>query len=342
MNVTDTQNAYPFLQQLTQAFGPSGLENPVLSLLAVATQGYADETYRDTLGNLYVIKRGTSGKQVMVSAHADEIGLIVTFIDTDGFLRFTTLGGVSVTNLLYRRVVFENGVSGVIAVEKLDKPGDLSLEKLYIDIGATSESDAAAKVRIGDSAVFVGEYTETQTRVISKALDNRIGCFVLSEALKQVVSPHTLVFVFTTQEEVGLRGARPAAYALDPDWAVTVDVTRTGDTPKSARMAVRLGAGVGIKVMDRAIVIAPYVKTWISEQARKQQIPHQFEVLESGGTESGAIQLTKSGIPVGVLSIPARYVHSPGEMIDKRDVASAIALLVALLQDQAGPQIPIY
>ncbi|MDR3288606.1 MAG: M42 family metallopeptidase [Peptococcaceae bacterium] len=324
---------YPLLQRLTQQFGPSGSENSVIQAILPEIQAFSDETKIDALGNLIAIKQGTSGKQIMISSHVDEIGIIVTYMDKNGFLRFTAIGGVHVSSMPYRRVRFQNGTVGTIGVEKLDKLSDLKLEKLYIDIGAASEEEAAVKVGIGDSAVFVGEYAEMGSRIMAKALDNRAGCFVLIEAMKRVRSPHTLAFAFTTQEEVGLRGARPAAYALEPDAAITVDVTRTGDTPKAQLMSVKLGDGVAIKVMDRSIVVSPAVKEWMIQTAKKRNIPYQYEVLESGGTESGMIQLTKTGVLTGVLSIPARYIHSPGEMIDQRDLETTIALLVALLQD---------
>ncbi|HZK86277.1 MAG TPA: M20/M25/M40 family metallo-hydrolase, partial [Desulfosporosinus sp.] len=165
-----------------------------------------------------------------------------------------------------------------------------------------------------------------------KALDDRIGCFVAMEALKRTKSTHELAFVFTVQEEIGTRGAQTAAYALEPDLAIAIDVTATGDTPKAHPMAVELGKGVGIKVLDHSMITSPQIKRWMAAVATDRNIPFQWEVLEYGGTDSGAIHLSRGGVPSGVLSIPTRYVHSPAEMLDKRDVEAAVDLLVALLE----------
>ena len=168
---------------------------------------------------------------------------------------------------------------------------------------------------------------------MGKAMDDRVGCFVAMEALKRTKSPHDLTFVFTAQEELGARGARTAAYALEPDLALTVDATATGDTPKAHPMAVELGKGVGIKVRDSSMITSPQIKTWMAQRAEACKIPYQWEVLESGGTDSGAIHVSRGGVPSGVLSIPTRYVHSPGEILDKRDVEAAVALLTDLLEN---------
>ncbi|GAB6174713.1 M42 family metallopeptidase [Paradesulfitobacterium aromaticivorans] len=328
---------FNFLERLTQGFGPSGSEEGITEFITDEIRPYCDEIFSDTLGNLIAVKNGT-GKKIMIAAHMDEIGIMITHIDEDGFLRFTTIGGVHVTELPHRRVRFKNDRLGTIGVEKLDKPSDLKLEKLYIDIGASARTSAKEWVEVGDTAVFAGEFEQSGKRFTSKAMDDRIGCFVAIEALKRTKSTYQLAFVFTVQEEVGLRGAQTAAYALDPDLALAVDVTLTGDTPKAHRMEVKLGQGAAIKVYDRSMVTSPKIKRWMAEVAARENIPYQWEVLEAGGTDSGAIHLTKGGIPAGVISIPARYVHSPAEMVDGEDVAAAVDLLAALLED-GGPEL---
>lgn len=322
---------YSLLERLTQTYAPSGIEKAIADQISEVLRPYCDTLTQDKLGNLIAVRKG-SGKKIMVAAHMDEIGVMVTHIDKNGFLRFTTVGGVHVNELPHRRVQFQNGRTGVISVEKLEKPTDLKLSKLYLDIGAKNQEEAAQIVRIGDSAVFIGQFVHDGSRILSKALDNRVGCFVAIEALKRVQSEHEISFAFTVQEEVGLRGAQTAAFALEPDVAIAVDVTLTGDTPKAHPMEVKLGGGVAIKVFDRSMITPPKVKQWMAETAEKQQIPYQWEVLEFGGTDSGAIHLTKGGIPAGVLSVPTRYVHSPSEMIDSQDVEAAVNLLVALLE----------
>ena len=322
---------YAMLGHLTQISGPSGSEERVAEFIAALLRPYCDELMTDTLGNLIVRRHGT-GKKIMVAAHMDEIGLMITHIDTKGFLRFTPLGGVRIPNLIGQRVKFSKGRIGIIGVEKLDKPSDFKLDKLYLDIGVTTRDEAKQIVRIGETAVFVGDFVEAGSRIISKALDDRIGCFVAIEALKRTKSTHELAFVFTVQEEIGTRGAKTAAYALEPDLAIAVDVTATGDTPKAHPMSVELGSGVGIKVLDHSMITSPQIKRWMAAVATDLNIPFQWEVLEYGGTDSGAIHLSRGGVPSGVLSIPTRYVHSPAEMLDKRDVEAAVDLLVALLE----------
>lgn len=322
---------FKILEQLTQIFGPSGSEEQVAEFISAQIRPYCHELINDTLGNLIAVRHGT-GKKIMVAAHMDEIGLMITHIDKEGFLRFTPLGGVRTANLVGQRVKFKMGRIGTIGVEKLAKPSDFKLDKLYIDIGAASQNEAEQIVRLGETAVFVGDFVEAGARIMAKALDDRIGCFVVIEALKRSKSTNELVFVFTAQEELGTRGAKTAAYALEPDLAIAVDVTATGDTPKAHTMSVKLGSGVGIKVLDRSLITPPQIKRWMATVAEERNIPFQWEVLEYGGTDSGAIHLSRGGVPSGVISIPTRYVHSPAEMVDRRDVQAAVDLLVSLLE----------
>ncbi|MDA8229253.1 MAG: M42 family metallopeptidase [Desulfitobacterium hafniense] len=327
---------FMLLKRLTQTFGPSGSEDTIRSVIIQEIQSYCDEISTDVMGNLIARRQG-KGKNIMIAAHMDEIGIMVTHIDEKGFLRFTPIGGVRVNELPHRKVQFKNATIGVIGMEKLDKLADLKLERLFIDIAANSKEDAESRIRVGDTAVFVGEFHDQGDKIISKALDDRIGCFIAIEALKRVKSTFPLSFVFTVQEEVGLRGAQTSAYALEPDLAIAVDVTLTGDTPKAHRMDVKLGSGAAIKVLDRSIITPPQIKRWMIKTAEEKEIKYQLEVLESGGTDSGAIHLTKSGVPAGVISIPTRYVHSTAEMADKHDIEAAVNLLVALLESYELP-----
>ncbi len=323
---------YLLLKRLTQAFGPSGVEDNVRTLIEEEIRPYCDDLHKDKLGNLIALRRG-SGKKIMVAAHMDEIGVMITHIDEKGFLRFAPIGGVHIHELLHRRIQFRSGLVGVIGVEKLDKPSDLKGDKLFIDIGTSSREESESLTRIGESAVFMGGYEELEHRIFSKAMDDRVGCFVAIEALKHLQTNHEVSFVFTVQEEVGLRGAQTAAYAVEPDLAIAIDVTMTGDTPKAHSMEVKLGQGTAIKVFDRSMITPPKIKEWMARTAENNEIPYQWEVLEFGGTDSGAIHLTKGGIPSGVLSVPTRYVHSPSEVVDRRDVVASVNLLVALLEN---------
>jgi endoglucanase len=230
-------------------------------------------------------------------------------------------------------VCFLNGQPGVIYVEGKDDPYKVpGLEEMFIDTGATSQEDCPVKV--GDVAAFERPFTELGTRLVSKAMDDRISVAVLVETLKQLGdTPHEIYFVFTVQEEVGVRGATTAAYAIDPDIGLAVDVTRTGDTPKGHKMTVRLGDGPAIKIRDAGMLVDPRIVEWMENAAKQARIPHQFEILERGGTDARAIQMTRAGVPAGCLSVPCRYIHSPSEMVDINDVENSVRLMLALLEN---------
>lgn len=319
------------LKELTQCHGVSGREEQVRKFISEKIDSFVDEIYTDTLGNLIAHKKG-GGKKLMFAAHMDEVGIVVTFIDKNGFLRFAPVGGVEIKRLPGRRVVFENGAVGVINCEEEAFDKKASAAKLYIDIGAKSAEEAGSCVSVGDSAAFAGDFCEAGERIISKALDNRIACYILIEtAKKQLASPNDVYYVFTVQEEVGGRGAQTAAYSLDADIAVNVDVTDTGDTPKASEMAVKLGGGAAVKVMDSSIICDAYVRSAITELAKNQDIKYQMEVMTDGGTDAGRIHMSRAGIKTGGVSVPTRYVHSPSEMVDKNDVNACIELISAII-----------
>lgn len=319
------------IKQLTEAFGPSGYETEVSELIKTMVKKYADELKTDVMGNLIAIKKGSQdGRKIMFAAHTDEIGLVVTHIDDKGFLRFGNVGGVGISTLVGNRVRFAGGALGAIYQEKGDWK-ELTLDKLYIDIGAETKEEAQKKVRLGEFGIFHREFEDLGNRLIAKSMDDRVGCAILVEAMKKIENPkNTLYFVFTAQEEVGLRGARTAAYSIEPDLGIAIDVTLTGDMPEARRMEVALGKGAAIKVKDSSIVTHPKVKDLLVDLAEEKKIPYQMEVLDAGGTDAGAIHISKAGVPSGGISIPTRYIHSPSEMVDIRDVEACVNLVVAL------------
>ena len=320
------------LRNLTAIAAPSGREEPIRALIQKELAKYCDELKVDPLGNLIAFKRGGKTK-LQLAAHMDEIGVVVTAIDEQGFLRFANVGGVNPHRLVGQRVRFQNGTMGVIGAEKIDDIKELTLEKLFIDLGVASEAEAKAKVGVGEMAAFEHSFVDLGGRVAAKALDDRVGCAVLIEALKRVRKPaNDLYCTFTVQEEVGLRGARTSAFGIEPDLAIALDVTATGDTPEAPKLAMKLGAGAAIKVKDVSLITHPQVKDLLTELAEKNNIPYQYEVLPFGGTDAGAIHLTKAGIPAGVISIPCRYLHSPSEMVDLNDVEAAVRLVVAAME----------
>jgi putative aminopeptidase FrvX len=325
----------PLIQKLVETQGPSGYESQIRAVVREEVEPYADALHVDALGNLIVQKgKGSAdGIKIMLAAHMDEIGVMVTQVDENGFVRFTTLGGVRPSNCIGGRVKFLNGAAGVIFMEPPDDMTKLpTIEQLYIDLGLSSSQDA--KVRIGDVGTFDRPFLDLGKRLVAKSMDDRIGTAVLVETLRQVKdTPHQLYFVFSTQEEVGLRGATTAAFGIDPDLGLSVDVTDTGDTPRrtKVRMEVSLGKGPAIKVRDSGMLADRRVVDWLVRGAEKLKLPYQMEILERGTTDARAMQIARAGVPAGCLSIPCRYIHSPSEMVDFEDVHNAVRLLVDLV-----------
>ncbi|WP_129722796.1 M42 family metallopeptidase [Xylanivirga thermophila] len=323
------------LKKLVTTYGPSGNEDKIRTVIADEIRDYVDKITVDVMGNLIAHKKG-NGPRIMLAAHMDQIGLMVTYIDENGFLRFSSVGGVSVVNTIHSKVIFKNGLVGVVSYEnEISDIKKVNLNKMYIDIGASNREEAESMVAIGDMAVYYTPFAEAGNNFTCGAMDNRSGCAVLIETIKHLKNcANDAYFVFTVQEEVGLRGARTSAFAIEPDIAIAVDVTGTGDTPKSMPMAVKLGSGPAIKVKDGSVIVHPKVKTLMVDTAKGMNMPYQMEILEYGGTDSGAISLSREGVPSGVLSIPCRYVHSASEMVSKSDMENGIKLLTAILEKQ--------
>ena len=324
------------LQTLTGAFGPSGYEDEVRKLVRSEVEPLADEVRVDSLGNL-VARKGPAKitkdtKKIMIAAHMDEIGVIVNHVDENGFVRFSPIGGVFRRYVLGGRVRFLNGTQGIIGFDRLDNINELPpLEKVYIDVGATSPKDCP--VKIGDVAAFERPYSDLGNRLVAKSMDNRVGVLVAIEALRALKStPYDLYFVFTTQEEVGVRGATTSAYGIDPDIGIALDVAPSADTPNSHRTDIALGKGPCIKIQDVGMIADVRVVQWLIGTAEKNKIPYQREVAVIGGTDAQAIQLTRAGVPAGCLSVPVRYVHSPSEMVDFSDIQNTVRLLAAVLR----------
>jgi len=322
------------IKKLSEAYGPPGREGEIARVIREEVAPYVDETFTDLMGNLYAVKKG-GGTKIMVCAHMDEIGMIVTFIEDKGYLRFSNVGGLSPYVLVGQQVVFSDGTVGTVAMEKLEDIKKLTFDKMYIDIGASGKEDASRKVKVGDMATYYRQMSVADGRVIGKAMDDRAGCTVLIKALQQLKNTtNTIYAVFTSQEEVGLRGARTASYRLDPNVGLALDVTMVGDTPEPLYpMDVALGKGPAIKVKDNSIICHPCLKEILMNLAEKNQIPYQLEVLTAGGTDAGSIHLSREGVPCGVISIPCRHIHTPGEIIDLNDMENAVRLLVSFLED---------
>lgn len=322
------------LKALSEAHGPSGDEGGVREKIEKLARPFADEVKTDALGNLFVHKRG-EGSRVMFAAHMDSIGFIVTHIEKEGFLRVGKLGGVSPREAAYSAVRFKNGLRGVFVPEEKADFGRLKLDECFLDIGAANEAEARKLVQVGDTCVYDGPVRVQGSRVTGPYLDDRIACAVLLCALERIEKPACdLWMVFTVQEEVGLRGAKTAAWWAEPDVGIAVDVTDVDDTPGSEKSGTaRLGKGAAVKVMDSSVICHPQVVARLEELAKTENIPVQRDIMRGGGTDAGAIHTARLGVRTGGVSIPCRYIHTPAETADLQDAKACVLLAAAFAQN---------
>ncbi len=327
------------IKSLCAQYGATGSESNATNYIRDLVAPYADEIKTDALGNLICVKKPCQGggKRIMIAAHTDHIGFIVTDADKNGFLRVHNVGGIRRSVSLNRHVVFENGVSGVLSFELQDyKPESNDMSVLFIDIGASSREEALSKVTIGDVAVYAPDVFDLGDFIAGPSMDDRVGCAVLVKLLQSVGDcPHELCAVFTSQEEVGLRGARAAAFSVEPDIGIALDVTIAGDTPKGDKIAIELGKGPTVKIMDSSLVCAPIVVEKLESAASRAGVKWQREVLTAGGTDAAAMQASRGGVLAGVVSLPCRYVHSATETVSVSDAENAVKLLKSFIEDKA-------
>lgn len=318
------------IKKLVSINGVSGSEHPVTEYIKSQVMPFADKVYTDVMGNLVAIKRG-NGKRIMLMAHTDEIGLVATFADEKGFLRVANVGGVSPVKMINNYVTFENGVRGVFRAE--DVNGELKMDKCFVDIAAASREDALSKIDIGMTARFDGDTFMMGGYIVSKALDDRLGCYMLIEVLKQLKETQNEVyFVFTTQEEVGLRGAKVCGFDINPDVAIAVDIVTSSDTPGCTRYGTSLGEGIGIKLRDASAICSKKVVDSLIDVAEQNGIKYQREAKTGGGTDIGAVQTAGRGALVGGVVVPIRNTHTVVETAALSDVKCGIDLLLAFVQ----------
>jgi endoglucanase len=334
------------LKRLCETPGIPGREDAVRALVRAELAGLVDEVRVDALGNVIGVRRGDGGPRVMLAAHMDEIGFLVRHIDERGFIRLQAAGGFDPSRLPAQRVIVHGsagaslrgaiGVAGkpihLLAPDEVRPP---RVEQLFVDIGLTPEEVRAA-VEVGDMVTLDRTLERAGHNLMSKALDDRVGLFVMIEALRRVDSrlPAEVIAVTTTQEEVGLRGATTAAWQVTPDVALALDITPAGDVPEAPdeHVGVRLGAGVAVKVMDMSAIADRRLVRHLREVAQANAIRYQLEILPRGGTDAGAMQRARAGAPAATLSIPVRYAHTVNETCAVADVAAAIALLARYLE----------
>ena len=337
----DKNNMLDILEKLINTVSVSGDEDEISDVIRKLIKNYADEIKTDALGNLIAVKKRANAapqapKKIMIAAHMDEIGFIVTFIEDSGFIKISPVGGIDWTAVAFGEVLFKNGVRGVIVPEEKVKPNDYKKDKFYIDIGAKDKSDAETKIKIGDICTVAPKLTELMNnRIAASKLDNKIACVVLIKTLEKIkdfVTDNDLYFVFTSQEEVGLRGAKTAAQFIMPDYSIAVDVTDTGDTPDCTPMASKLGGGAAIKLMDRSVICHKDMINLMMKIAKEKNIRYQSEIMVLGGTDTAVMQSAGAGSIAGAISIPSRYIHTGVEMCDMSDVQACVDLLSETLK----------
>jgi endoglucanase len=334
----------PLLKSVCEIAGAPGFEQRVRNFVIDEIKDHVDEYNVDNLGNIYAIKRGKSDKKVMIGAHLDEIGFIVTHIDDNGFLRFHTLGGFDPKTLTAQRVIVHGkkdliGVMGskpihIMEPEERGKP--VKIKDYFIDLGM-SRAEVLKYIEVGNPITRDRELIEMGDCVNCKSIDNRVSVFILIEALKRMKHlPFDVYGVFTVQEEIGIRGASVAAHNINPDFGFGLDTTIAYDVPgaQPEEMVTQLGKGAGIKVMDSSTVCDYRMVKYMKEIAEKHNITWQPEILPAGGTDTAGIQrMGKHGAIAGAVSIPTRHIHQVIEMASKEDIKLATDLLVNCVQE---------
>ncbi len=332
MNIAKT------LEKINTCYGPSGQEAQVAKMLAEMAKPYCDEVKIDPLGNVICHKKGP-GKKILMVAHMDTIGLMVTHIEESGYLRLTAIGGHSPYRLIAHRVRFANGTKGVVCCNEkamrnvMNKP--ITMNDMYIDIGAKDAAEAAKYVSIGDVALYDEPCVEIlDHKIMSAYTDDRLGCVALLMAMQQIkTAKNDLYFAFLVQEELGLRGATVVGYSVAPDYCIAVDCTVGDDAAETCHNATALlGKGAAIKAKDSSIVSDPRVNAILIKLAKAKKIPYQIDIIAAGGQDAGAIQLTRGGVPSTAISYPIRNVHSSAEIADTRDIEACADLTAAFAQ----------
>lgn len=334
------------LKKLCTSNGISGDEKTVRDLIVEEIKDFATEITTDNLGNLIVFKKGKekAKNKLMISAHMDEVGFIVTDITSDGLLKFDEVGGIDRRVVPGCSVLVNGKINGVTGIKPIHLCSGDQQKKIpeyggmYIDIGADNREEAMSVVSLGDSITFNSDYYENDYTIQSKAIDDRAGCFMMIEMIKQDL-PYDMYFTFVVQEEVGLRGAKVAAYTVDPDFCIVLEATTAADVPGVSKQICNMADGAVVGFMDRSTI---YDKTLIEKcksiaQAKNYKL--QFKKGIAGGNDAGIIHKSRSGVRTVAISLPCRYLHSQRSMIAKGDIDSVYNLAFDLAVDITGGNI---
>ncbi len=320
------------MKKICAVKGSSSQEQAITQFILEEIKDYIDDYQIDALGNLIAHKKG-NGKKMMLAGHMDQIGMMVTHICKDGFIYFTNIGGLNPYVILNTRVVFDDGTIGIVGKNGKAAFNTLKLSDLYIDIGARSQEEAEKHVNIGDIAVYSGEPIVDDVKITSPYLDDRIGCYFMIEALKQLKDcKYDLYLVFTVQEEVGRIGGMTSAYNVDPDYGIAFDVTSDYSGPDADKYPMKMFGGACIKIKDASLVCSPQMVKFLTKVAVDNNINHQMEILLGGATDAGRIQQTRTGVISGGVSIATRYIHSMNETCALSDIQDCIDLTVKILE----------
>lgn len=333
------------VKELSLLCGTSGRETKIREYIISRIDGKC-EWHEDALGNIIAFKKGRkpATHKVMLDAHMDEVGVIATFINSDGTIKFSPVGGINTKVLLARQIVFDNGTVGVVGIKPIhlskgdEKTKIPAADSLYIDIGASSKEEASEYVKIGDTGVFLSDYREFgDCKIKGKALDDRAGCAILLDMIDSDL-PYDAYFSFTVQEEIGLRGAAASAYGIDPEYAIVLETTTAADlidVPEHKKVCI-LGNGAAVSFMDRSTLYSKELFDTAFRLAGEKGIKVQPKTVVAGGNNAGAIHKARAGIKTITVNVPCRYLHSPSCVCDTRDIVSVRQLAEALLGEFAG------
>ena len=320
------------IEKLNTFISPSGNEKEILKYVYNEIKDYCDDLSYDAMGNLITVIGKGKGEKVMFSAHADTIGFISYFADDKGFLKISPLGGINMRTFVGRRIKFVNGIEGALCYETETK--EQEMKYCFVDIGAENKHGAEKMVPIGTAGSIVGDvvvFGKDKDYLMSPFLDNRISVAIQILLIKKLYEEkvdlkNEIYFVFSVQEEIGLRGARTSSYAINPKYGLAIDVTLVSDTPKSGFLPMKINEGACIKVMDASIYCHDSMVKFLTNVAKEKGIKHQMEVLYAGGTDAGQIHLAKEGAISGGISIPTRYIHTPVETVSIKDCEDVLNL----------------
>lgn len=324
------------LHRLAAVWGPPGREHKVAESLQELIRPHVDELRTDPFGNLIAVRRGSPGaRRVMLTAHMDTIGAIALNVSDKGLIYLGPVGDFKAYSAIGQRVVWGSGVVGVLQHESVADPKEIHMKKLWCDIGATSREEALTNVSLGDMCTLVGELQQMGDYVVGPGLDNRAGCAVLLEVAEHLKeTAHEVIFAFTSQGEVGPRGAGTAAFGVVPNLAFVVDVAAAGDVPKGPKVDVKLGQGAALKLKDGNYMAHHDLSELVRRVANEHQLPLQTEIVAGPGghTDAQVVSVSGQGVPTAVLDIPARYRGTAGEMISMRDLHATADLVMKLLR----------